>query len=125
MKNNVISFHLEDEDGNEIEHCLPAKNDVCPRCGGYGKHTNPNIDGNGITESEWSEWDIEEKESYLNGVYDVICTVCNGNNVVLVTDEAAMNAEQKELYELWLMKQRERAEYDRICYDEMKAERFY
>lgn len=43
--------HNEDENGDEIEVEV-----ICSECRGHGKHSRA-IDGNGITSSEWAEWD--------------------------------------------------------------------
>lgn len=59
-----------------------AKWAVCPRCGGEGQHTNPAIDGNGITADEMYELGDDFREDYLSGVYDIPCERCHGNQVV-------------------------------------------
>lgn len=56
--------------------------EVCTTCRGKGTHTNKNIDGNGITSSEWAEWDEDERQTYMSGGYDVRCEECEGNKVV-------------------------------------------
>jgi len=65
---------------------LPCKYVVCSRCNGKGTHVNPSIDGNGITSSEWAEWDDEEKDHYMSGAYDVSCEECHGLRVVPEVD---------------------------------------
>lgn len=55
---------------------------VCPRCDGYGKHTNPAIDGHGITQDEMDELGPDFRKDYFGGVYDVNCWCCHGRNVV-------------------------------------------
>jgi hypothetical protein len=76
--------HDPEEELVDVE--LPASFEVCGRCRGHGTHTNPNIDGNGITSSEWAEWDEEDQETYMAGGYDVPCEECGGARVVLVVD---------------------------------------
>jgi len=51
----------------EDEHELPAVWEICDRCRGNGQHSNPSIDGNGITMDEWNgpDWSDDEKEMYL------------------------------------------------------------
>lgn len=75
---------------------LPAKYEVCGRCAGRGVHDHPAF-SNGITSDEWHspDWDDESRESYMRGDYDVPCSVCRGQRVVLVPDEDAFNAEQR------------------------------
>lgn len=77
----------------------PAKYDVCPRCRGEGTHTNPSIDGNGLTASDIDyhmDGDPEFLDNYFSGVYDVACHECDGKRVVLVVDEEMLSTEQME-----------------------------
>jgi RecJ-like exonuclease len=104
----TIAIVIVTDADEEVTHQLPAKNEVCDRCEGYGHHTNPNIDGNGITQSEWAEWDYEERESYMNGEYDVTCEECHGNKVVQVVDEDQCSEEQKNLFQQWAEQESER-----------------
>ena len=92
-----IRFTTENDDGTEIEHDLPAKYEVCPRCRGKGSHDHSAF-SNGITSSEWSEWDSEEQESYLKGDYDVPCEECKGLRVILIPDEDRCDKEILRLY---------------------------
>lgn len=104
----TIAIVIITDDDEEVTHQLPAKNEVCDRCAGYGHHTNPSIDGNGITASEWAEWDYEDRESYMNGEYDVTCEECHGNRVVQVVDEDQCSEEQKNLFQQWAEQESER-----------------
>ena len=118
--NDTFKFTLtNDEDGEETEHGVPGKNEVCSRCRGFGHHTNPAIDGNGITQSEWEEWGEDDRDNYMSGVYDVSCEVCGGNKVVMAPDEQFCSEEQKELLKLWYEEQESNAYYD----EESAAER--
>lgn len=60
----------------------PKPYEVCPRCEGEGQHTNPAIDGNGLTSSDIDELGPDFMEDYLSGVYDVRCEECNGERVI-------------------------------------------
>jgi hypothetical protein len=100
---------------------FPAKYEVCDRCQGEGRHTNPSIDGNGITGSEMQEIladDPDFLEDYMGGKYDVTCHVCHGNRVVLVVDEESCTPEQLSEY---LEREKEEYEYQM----EVAAERRY
>lgn len=66
----------------ESEHPTDFEYEVCERCQGHGKHTNPSIDGNGLTSSELVDLGEEFLEDYLRGIYDVRCEKCNGQRVV-------------------------------------------
>ena len=70
---------------------VPACYEVCGDCRGTGTHVHPAIDGNGITSSEWAEWDQDDRETYMTGGYDVTCTGCGGVRVVPEVDEAAIH----------------------------------
>ena len=118
-----IEIILFDEDsGEEVTHLLPSENELCHRCGGDGVHTNPNIDGDGITESEMAEIlheDPDFLEDYQNGLYDITCQVCHGNKVIQVPDEQACSPEQLEILQRWNVLQEEIAsadEEDRYTY---------
>jgi hypothetical protein len=105
MSNNTVKLSIykeeTDEEGTfdaEIEVEFPAKWEICQRCEGDGHHSNPSIDGNGITSSEWAEWDDEEKDTYMSGGYDIPCEAkCSGGKA-LVVDTENLNDEQKKDY---------------------------
>lgn len=94
--------------GIEFTFEFRSKMEVCDRCEGRGTHVNPNIDGNGITSSEWAEWDEESRENYMSGVYDVRCEECNGANVVAVVDEDALTPKQRRRFEACQRQESER-----------------
>jgi hypothetical protein len=76
---------------------IPARFEVCPTCEGSGTVDHPAF-SNGITGSEWAEWDQDEREDYLRGRYDVPCGQCNGQRVVEVPDVARCDyATKREL----------------------------
>ena len=89
-------------DGNDEETVtiVPSKVEVCDRCNGEGKHTNPTIDGNGITASEMDEYCHDEpdfRENYFAGVYDITCEECKGLRVVRVIDWETFEATMPEI----------------------------
>ena len=94
----AYTITVEDDEGYECDYELPARYEVCDRCEGTGKHDHPAFD-NGITASEWAEWDQDEREDYLRGAYDVVCTVCKGRRVVLTVDEERLSDEQRKVWE--------------------------
>jgi len=69
---------------------LPARMMICGRCEGKGTHTNPSIDGNGISAEEMHELGDDFKEDYMAGVYDITCTQCKGEKVMKCIDDAAI-----------------------------------
>lgn len=109
---NTITITIQGDEGDDLVVDLPARYEVCGRCDGAGKHVNPSIDGNGITSSEWAEWDEDERDSYMNGAYDVTCEECGGLRVVKVADEEALSAEQLKLLASWNDQENERHRCD-------------
>ena len=95
-----ITITVLDEDTAEVEVRLPAKYEVCPRCQGRGTHDHPAF-SNGITSDEWNspDWDDDSREAYVRGAYDVACTQCQGERVVLVADEASFTPEQQAAWQ--------------------------
>ena len=61
MKNETIKI-TDVDTGDGV--FLPAKRILCPSCDGDGKVENPAF-SNGITVSEWNEWDDYEKGQYF------------------------------------------------------------
>lgn len=104
-----------DSDGEEVCVSLPHKNEVCPKCEGHGTHLTESIGSHAYSQEEFEEafpCGSEEREHYFRrgGMYDVICTVCGGKNVVLVVDEAACTTpEQKAHLKAYKKAERERA----------------
>lgn len=97
---NILYMERRDGAGDYYvdEIVLPTKMEVCDRCRGRGTHTNPSIDGNGITSAEWAEWDDDDREGYLTGAYDVMCEECHGRNVMEVVDEDQLGPEHLEAW---------------------------
>jgi DnaJ-class molecular chaperone len=106
MSTQTITVTLCDDNGDEQEHILPAKNEVCSRCEGYGTHLNPSIGSHAYTAEEfYDSFDEEGREEYFRrgGIYDVTCECCKGKNVVLLVDEDACksNPTLKPIFEAW------------------------
>lgn len=85
---------LIDDPNNPDEEILielPSRYEVCWLCDGKGSHTNPLIDGNGLTESDLQDWDYEMWDDYRSGKYDVDCWACNGLRVQEVVNSSYVN----------------------------------
>jgi hypothetical protein len=100
---------VEDDKGLETEYRIPSKMVVCGRCGGNGEHCNPSIDGNGITQDEWAEWDDDDRETYMRGGYNVTCYDCGGRNVVPSVDWDSLSDELAALVDDYYQRE---AEYE-------------
>ncbi|ENU1229125.1 MULTISPECIES: hypothetical protein [Enterobacterales] len=73
---------------------------ICGNCDGEGK-TGHEAFANGITASEWNEWDLEDRQNYMDGRFDVTCSACKGRGSVKLPDVSRMNfAEKRKLVEL-------------------------
>lgn len=110
------TFTVMQEDGEEVAHEVRVAFKVCPTCRGKGKHVNPNIDRNGITEDEWGLWSDEDRESYLTGGYDVECSECGGRRVVPVPTRD----NPPEVLEAIRSRLEDAAEYARECASEAR-----
>jgi RecJ-like exonuclease len=105
-------------DGNdEVEHKLPGRKEVCPKCEGSGYHLTPSIGDHAYSSEEFDEAfepGSEERENYFRrgGIYDVKCETCQGTNVVDVVDaEACTTPEQKALLQRYREHLREESAY--------------
>lgn len=113
MRSGTIEVTYENDDGEEINLVLPAKNEVCSDCGGDGKVLCDGMRGHAYTSEEFAEsFDDEEAEEYfkVGGRYDVECQTCQGRNVVAVVDEEHIPEDQKAAYALYVRYDRQRAE---------------
>jgi hypothetical protein len=112
----TIDFVTEDDDGNEIQHQLPANYVVCSGCQGHGTHLNPSIGQHAFTAEEFErDFDEEQRAEYCRrgGIYDVQCTTCIGLRVVPVVDrEACTTAEHKESLALYDSRENDRRQDD-------------
>lgn len=104
------TFELTDEEGDEIQHVLPGKYEICPRCEGAGKHDHPAF-ANGFTGEELRD-DPDFAEEYRIGRYDVPCEKCHGKRVIVVPAEN-LTADQKKALKEYHEVLREMAADDR------------
>ncbi len=108
---STITITIEDEDGCEVEHKLPSMMEVCDECGGHTYVLCEGMRGHAYSTEEFNEsFDDEEQAEYFRygGMYDVVCHVCKGKNVVPVVDESMLDANQKKLYAEWQEQEEER-----------------
>lgn len=106
VKELVISFyngHLDTT--TELPACLIC----CGECDGRGGIAY-GVDDNGITGSEWAEWDQCERDTYMEGGYDLPCRSCNGTGMEKVVYEPHCEPEDLAAYEAHLKSE---AEYER------------
>lgn len=102
-KRMTLSFTFENEDGEEERRTFPAMFCLCELCDGKGKHVDPAIDCNGLTQEDFDD-DPGFKEEYLSGRYDIDCNMCGGKRVTPCVNENALNEDQKVDYKMILEK---------------------
>lgn len=107
----TIHVKYYDDDGCEVVADLAARYEVCGRCGGTGVHVDPSIDGRGLSAEDFAE-DPDFEQGYFSGVYDVQCSECRGQRVVLVPAHDLFTEEHRMHWEGHLSAQRERREVD-------------
>ncbi len=112
-----ITLTYENDEGEEVELVLPAKNEVCSDCEGSGFVLCEGMRNHAYSAEEFDEAfdDEEDRAAYFQrgGKYDVQCPTCHGKNVVAVVDEEHVPAEKKEEYEAWCESERERRQFER------------
>ena len=119
----TLNITYENDDGEEVQVELSAKNEVCSRCEGFGTHLTPSIGEHAYSREEFEEAfsDEEDRAQYFQrgGIYDVTCEECHGNKVVLVVDENHItrfgSEEQKAALKAFHRSQKEDADYKRMC----------
>lgn len=113
----LIELCFVDADGEYWQDVsLPSKFVVCHRCQGRGVH---DAWEGGMTMDEMDEQGPEFMEDYLDGVYDVACSVCGGQRVLEVVDEARVPAKLREAYAQHKQREYEYAE-ERAFEDRMR-----
>lgn len=107
------AISLIDEDGCVA---VPIEFVVCSTCNGTGTHVNPSIDAHGITAEEWDrDWDYEDREAYMRGMYDVPCYECQGERVVPEIKTKDIPEEMSELIEIIENNRIEESSYIHTC----------
>ena len=103
---NTIELTFWGADGEEMTVEVPSKWGICESCDGNGRHDHPAF-ANGISGEEWAnEWDVEEREAYMSGAYDVRCEEDCDNGKVRVPDLSALTEKQRADYEAHLDNER-------------------
>ena len=102
------------DDFIDTGYSVPTHYQVCDRCHGTGKHVNPSVDGNGLTNEAFDDPDFEE--SYFRGDMDVNCWECNGKRV---TPEPNWDSVSPKTWDCWV----DVMESQRECSESREAER--
>lgn len=113
---------IYDEEENEIEVKAPARWEICSRCNGDGKHSNPAIDGNGLTAEDFED-DPDFRADYMSGRYDIPCENSCSSGKVLVIDEERFALQDPKSYALWKEQESSDEAYRYLCDSETRWER--
>lgn len=98
MPSIEFTYYGENDD-EDIVISLPAKNVVCPDCGGEGKSS---AYLGAFTLDQMNEMGQDFMEDYFGGQYDRPCDNCNGDRVVAEVDEDRANSEDLKKYNAYL-----------------------
>lgn len=85
----MSKFKLEHPALKYEENCpdgyimVEGKMEVCPICQGTGKMERQDLDMSRMVDNMREDGDDEGIERYFSGAFDVVCSHCNGANVVL------------------------------------------
>lgn len=102
---------LCDEGRNEYYIIVDGSMQVCPTCGGFGKHERTDIDCSKIVDSYIEDGDYDGLQRYYAGSFDVTCSHCNGKNVVFEPNTDSLPKWASDEIIRWSEMERENAEY--------------
>lgn len=110
MGKATITFVRENDDGDEIQHELPATWVICCTCNGAGSHSQHM---GAITQDDRDrDWDDDSWDNYMAGGYDRPCRDCGASGKVLEVDEDRCDAALLKQYQAAA---REEREFEAIC----------
>ena len=105
---------------DDVDIQVPGRHEVCPRCRGNGTITNPSIGA--ITGEEWErDWSEQEREWYMEGVYNVPCPTCDGQRVIVVPDEEHLTEDDRAYLAEYRAQQQSLREVEHIMEMERRA----
>ena len=119
-KSMEIDFLYIHEDGEEEEIVVKAELVECHVCYGDGYHTNPAIDGHGISAQDFYD-DPEFESEYRMGMYDIRCNCCHGEKQI---PQASWQNSKSNL-EKYNETIRAHDEFQRHCRAEMRGHGWY
>lgn len=109
---NLINFTEFNDNGDEINHNLPAKWAICHKCEGGGYQSR--IPGS-FGADDLDEWfgDSDERDEFVaeymkpGGAYDEHCSECNGSGKVLELDRESCDQTVLKAYDHAMQEQYE------------------
>jgi hypothetical protein len=125
----TITITIENDEGEETEHELPSKMEVCYDCEGHGMVLNESMRYHAYTCDDEEMHDPEFREEYFRrgGIYDVQCPTCKGRNVIKVIDREMVekNEALKPILAQWDEQEEDRAQADAEYEAECRMERMF
>lgn len=124
----MITVRYENDDGEEIALTFPSVMQVCSECQGEGYVLCEGMRGHAYSAEEFAEsFDEEEAREYFTrgGMYDQVCPVCKGKNVIAEIDEETLTAVQKLEYEEFCQYEERRLQSEAEDRATMRAEYGY
>ena len=95
MHLHAFEIDASDQLGREVK--LPLQNRLCWDCNGDGTRAL-----HGLEVTDQCREDPDFCEDYFAGHYDTTCEECHGAKVQKVVDEAALDADVRQLWHQWL-----------------------
>ena len=94
----LIEAHFDEDEEREVPALTcPSQMVVCGRCAGSGVTTA--ICEDGMDPEMWDEMNGDEREEYIDGVYDKPCPDCKGLRVVPEPRLDALTAEDRKRFD--------------------------
>jgi hypothetical protein len=121
----MMNVKYYNDEGDEVEVTFPSVMVVCPECDGTSYVLCDGMRGAAYSAEEFCEsFDEEEREQYFTrgGIYDQVCPVCKGKNVVPEVDEENLTPAQKIQYAEYRVSEENRARYEAEDRATMRAE---
>lgn len=90
---------------------VTAHYEVCPTCEGHGVHVRQDIDDSQLVDQMREDGDSDGLQDYKDGAFDVICTECKGQRVILIPDLSKIPEMFITMIEEWEEEVRESRRY--------------
>lgn len=115
MEGNELHLQIENDEGEVTDEIVPHKIELCPNCGGEGRHLRESLRSIAFS-SDDEDYDPDFMEEMREGNYDQRCDVCGGEGRIYVIDEQycdqkildAIQSTSEVLHEMHMEEQAER-----------------
>jgi RecJ-like exonuclease len=121
----TVTVKYYNDEGEEVETTFPSVMEVCTECNGEGFVLCEGMRGVAYSAEDFErDFDDEERQQYMTrgGIYDQVCPVCHGKNVVPIVDEERLTDNQKVEYNEYLASEEARLQSQAEDRATMRAE---